>query len=184
VDAQPKICLITGANSGIGKAAASGLARQGAKIVMVCRHAKRGEAARSEIVQASGSKTVDLLIADLSSQSAIRRLSEQVHAQYPRLDVLINNAGAMFNRRELTAEGVERTFAVNHLAYFLLSHLLLDRLEAAAPSRIVNVASGAAFDGIIDFDDLMGERGYSRRRAYTQSKLANILFTKVMHFYS
>lgn len=175
-----KVCLITGANSGIGKSSAAELAKRGADVIMVCRSARRGDKARAEIVSASGNTAVDILIADLSSQQAIRRLADDVHAQYPQLHVLINNAGAMYNRRALTVDGIECTFAVNHLAYFLLAHLLLDVLEASAPARIVNVASGAAHAGTIDFADLMGERDYSRRRAYTQSKLANVVFTHAM----
>jgi len=178
------VYLITGANSGIGKATALGLAKQGARVIMVCRHARRGETARAQIMQASGSEAVDLLVADLSSQRAIHQLSETIYARYPRLDALINNAGAMYNRRALTADGIERTLAVNHLAYFMLAHLLLDLLKKSAPARIVNVASGAAFEGTIDFNDLMGERSYTRRSAYAQSKLANILFTYAMARYT
>lgn len=181
---QRKVCLITGANSGIGKATALGLAEQGHHVVMVCRDARRGEQARTQIRRTSQYEAVDLLIADLSSQQAIRKLSEKVHADYARLHVLINNAGVMINRRTLTADGIEYTFAVNHLAYFMLAHLLLDLLQASAPARIVNVASGAALAGAVDFGDLMGEQHYSRRRAYTQSKLANVLFTRAMSRYT
>lgn len=171
------VCLITGANSGIGKATALQLARQGAQVVMVCRDPRRGQAAQQQIMRASGNAAVDLLIADLASQRAVRQLASEVQSRYARLSVLINNAGVMLTRRSVTEDGIERTFAVNHLAYYLLANLLLALLEASAPARIVNVASGAAFSGTLAFDDLMGEQYYTRRRAYEQSKLANVLFT-------
>jgi retinol dehydrogenase 14 len=172
-----KVCLITGATSGIGKATAMGLAIMGASVVMVGRDRGRGEAAMAEIKESSGNASVDLMLADISSQEEIRRLADEFKEAYPRLDVLINNAGVFRSKRITTADGIETTFAVNHLAYFLLTNLLLDVLKASAPSRIVNVSSGAQSNGIIDFDDLQGEKGYKGTKAYSQSKLANVLFT-------
>src|SRR3712207_2944731 len=172
-----KVCLITGATSGIGKATAMGLANMGASVVMVGRDRGRGEAALAEIKESSGNASVDLMLADVSSQEQIRRLADDFKEAYPRLDVLINNAGVFRSKRITTADGLEMTVAVNHLAYFLLTNLLLDVLRASAPSRIVNVSSGAQSNGTIDFDDLQGETEYKGTKAYSQSKLANVLFT-------
>jgi retinol dehydrogenase 14 len=172
-----KICLITGATSGIGKATAMGLANMGASVVMVGRDRGRGEAALAEIKEKSGNTSVDLMLADVSSQEQLRRLADEFKEAYPRLDVLINNAGVFRSKRITTADGLEMTFAINHLAYFLLTNLLLDVLKASAPSRIVNVSSGDHGNGTIDFDDLQGEKGYKGAKAYSQSKLANVLFT-------
>jgi len=172
-----KVCLITGATSGIGKATAMGLASMGASVVMVGRDRGRGEAALAEIKTKSANASVDLMLADLSSQEEIRRLAHEFKDTYPRLDVLINNAGVIRSKRVTTADGIEMTFAVNHLAPFLLTDLLLDVLKASAPSRIVNVASGEQRNGTIDFDDLQGENGYKGAKAYGQSKLATVLFT-------
>src|SRR4028119_2184276 len=155
-----KVCLITGATSGIGKATAMGLANMGASVVVVGRDQDRGEAAMAEIKEKSANASVDLMLADLSSQEQIRRLADDFKKAYPRLDVLINNAGVIRSERITTADGLETTFAVNHLAHFLLTNLLLERLRAGAPSRIVNVASGEQRNGTIDFDDLQGEKGY------------------------
>ena len=172
-----RVCLITGSTSGIGKATAMGLASMGASIVMVSRDRGRGEAALAEIKERSSNASVDLMLADLSSQEDIRRLADEFKEAYPRLDVLINNAGVIRSKRVTTADGIEMTFAVNHLAYFLLTNLLLDVLEASAPSRIINVASGEQRNGTIDFDDLQGKKRYKGAKAYSQSKLANVLFT-------
>ena len=172
-----KVCLITGATSGIGKATAMGLANMGASVVMVGRDRGRGEAAMAEIKEGSANASVDLMLADLSSQEQIRRLADDFKQAYPRLDVLINNAGVIRSERITSADGLETTFAVNHLAYSLLTNLLLDVLKASAPSRIVNVASGEQRNGAIDFDDLQGEKGYTGAKAYSQSKLATVLFT-------
>ena len=146
-----KVCLITGATSGIGKATAMGLANMGASVVMVGRDRGRGEAAMAEIEEGSPNASLNLMLADLSSQEDIRRLADEFKEAYPRLDVLINNAGVIRSKRVTTADGLEMTFAVNYLAYFLLTNLLLDVLEASAPSRIVNVASGEQRNGTIDF---------------------------------
>ena len=172
-----KVCLITGATSGIGKATAMELASMGASIVMVGRDRGRGEAALAEIKETSANASVDLMLADLSSQEEIRRLADEFKDAYPRLDVLVNNAGLFRSERITTADGLETTFAVNHLAYFLLTNLLLDVLKSSAPSRIVNVSSGDHKSGAIDFDDLQQEMGYKGAKAYSQSKLANVLFT-------
>ena len=172
-----KTCLVTGANSGIGKYTAIGLAELGAKVVMVCRDPERGRAACEEIVSVTGNESIDLLIADLSVSDSIRQLAGTVLSRYDRLDVLVNNAGAYAATRTLTGEGLEQTFALNHLGYFLFTNLLLDLIKSSAPARIVNVASEAHRRSRIDFDDLMGERSYRAFRAYGQSKLANIMFT-------
>src|SRR5215203_399864 len=172
-----RVCLITGATSGIGKATAMGLANMGASVVMVGRDRSRGEAALAEIKEGSANASVDLLLADLSSQEEVRWLADEFKEAHPRLDVLINNAGVIRSKRVASADGIEMTFAVNHLAHFLLTNLLLDLLKATAPSRIVNVSSGEQRNGTIDFDDLQGEKGYKTAKAYGQSKLANVLFT-------
>ncbi len=174
---KDKTILITGANAGIGKITARELAKMGARVVMVARSQERGEAALAEIKAASGSDKVDLLLADLSSQTAVRQLAADFRANYDRLDVLINNAGALFLKRELSVDGIEMTFALNHLAYFLLTNLLLDMLEASAPARIINVSSVAHEMSPLDFDDLQSEKGYRGFQVYGKSKLANVLFT-------
>ena len=172
-----EICMVTGANSGIGKATALALAQRGATVVMVCRDRARGEEARSEIITKSKNNAVDLLQADLSSQQSIRQLVEHFQHHYTHLHVLINNAGAAFPGRRETVDGVEMTFAVNYLAPFLLAHLLLDVLTASAPARVVNVSSNSHEAGYINMDDLQLERHYRYLRAYGQSKLALVLFT-------
>jgi NAD(P)-dependent dehydrogenase (short-subunit alcohol dehydrogenase family) len=172
-----KTVLITGGTGGIGMATAIGLASMGARVGITGRDRARAEAAAASIVRESGNPAVDVFVADLSSQAEVRRLAAEVRVAYPRLDVLINNVGGFWAHRHVTADGLEHTFALNHLAPFLLTDLLLERLSASAPSRIVTVSSGAQSMGKIDFDDLMGERTYSGQRAYNQSKLANVMFT-------
>lgn len=172
-----KVCLITGATAGIGLVTAEALARQGATVVAVARHAERGAALVERLRQTTGKQAVELLLADLSSQEQIRRLAQAFRQRFARLDVLVNNAGAIFTKRQCSVDHIEMTLALNHLGYFLLTHLLLDTLQASAPARIINVASDAHRNAHIDFDDLQGERRYSGWRAYCQSKLANILFT-------
>jgi NAD(P)-dependent dehydrogenase (short-subunit alcohol dehydrogenase family) len=186
-DMSGTVCVVTGANSGIGKAAAAELARLGARVVMVCRNEGRGREARAEIQAAaelahpSREDTVDLLIADLSVQEEVYHLGETIRADYDRLDVLINNAGVFSETREETVDGIELTFAVNHLAPFLLTHLVLPRIRETAgragQARIITVSSEAHRGTSIDFDDINAEQGYSALQAYGQSKLANILFT-------
>ena len=172
-----KICMVTGSNTGIGKATAIGLAGLGAKVIMVCRDRSRGETALQEIKKRSGSDSIELMIADFSSLESIRRLSAEIRKKYERLDVLVNNAAVLARRRVLSMDGYEMTFAVNHLGYFLLTNLLLDLIKAGGKSRIVNVSSDAHRGVTIDFDDLQMEKKYSSVRAYSVSKLANILFT-------
>ena len=173
-----KICLVTGANAGIGKYTAIGLAKKGATVVMVSRNEEKGLPAVEEVKKLSGNSNIDLLCCDLSSQAQIRKLAKEFLDKYDQLDVLVNNAGAVYQKFQLSEDGIELQFAVNHLAYFLLTNLLLDVLKKSAPSRIVNVSSEAHKRGIIDFDNLKGEKGYNPIAAYAQSKLANILFTK------
>ena len=173
-----KLILITGATSGIGRVAAESLARQGAHVVLVGRSPAKTEAAVAEIRRATGSPAVDYLLADLSVQAEVRRLAAEFRGRYPRLDVLVNNAGGIYRWRQLSADGRELTFALNHLSYFLLTNLLLDTLRASAPARIVNVASNAhkRVPGL-NLADLEGAQAYSGLGAYAASKLANILFT-------
>lgn len=170
--------LVTGATSGIGLEASVELARMGGQIVMVGRDPGKTQAAVAEVQRRSGASTVESLLCDFSSQASIRRLADDVRARYPRLHVLINNAGTVYAQRTLTGDGIEATFAVNHLGYFLLTNLLVDVIKASAPARIVNVASVGHYRGTMDFDDLGFERGgYQIMRAYSRSKLGNVLFT-------
>ena len=174
---KDKVVMVTGANSGIGKSASLALAEKGATVVMVARNKERGEAARSEIITKSKNKSVDLLLADLSSLESVRRLVAEFRKNYSKLHVLINNAGLFNQRRRVTADGYENTFATNYLAPFLLTNLQLDLLKASAPSRIINVSSVGHYNGHINFDDLNLENDYGGWRAYGQSKLALVLFT-------
>ena len=175
---KKKTVLVTGANQGIGKAAAMELARQGAVVTIVSRNADKGRAAVADIERAAGARGVGLIVADLSSVAEVRRAAAEFKSRHDRLDVLVNNAGVYVPERHVTVDGLEETFAVNHLAYFVLTELLSDLLKASAPARIVNVSSDAHRHGTMRWDDLQFERRpYSARRAYTQSKLANLLFT-------
>ena len=172
-----KTCLVTGATAGIGKETALGLARQGATVVVAGRNRERCTATVEQIKAQTGNSSVDFLVADLSSLQEVRKLAGQVKESYPRLDVLVNNAGAIMLSRRLSVDGIELTIALNHLSYFLLTNLLLDRLAASAPARIVNVSSSSHRKARIRFDDLEGQRRYGGMRAYSQSKLANVFFT-------
>jgi NAD(P)-dependent dehydrogenase (short-subunit alcohol dehydrogenase family) len=172
-----KTVLITGSTGGIGRATALRLSSMGARVGITGRDAGRAQHAAAEIASESNNGAVDVFVADMSSQTEVRRLAGEVLDAYPRLDVLINNVGGFWSHRHVTADGLEHTFALNHLAPFLLTSLLLDRLVASAPARIVTVSSGAQSMGKIDFDDLMGQRKYSGQDAYNQSKLANVMFT-------
>jgi len=174
---QGKICLVTGASSGIGKAAALGLAKMGATVVMLCRDETRGENALSKIKQKSGNSSIDLLIADLASRESIQRLANDFRHKYQQLHVLVNNAGVYYTRRHITADGLEAMFAVNYLARFLLTDLLLDIIKRSAPARIINVAGAYHAKGMINFADLQGEKDFDGQRANHQSKLADVLFT-------
>jgi NAD(P)-dependent dehydrogenase (short-subunit alcohol dehydrogenase family) len=172
-----KVCLVTGATSGVGLVTAQALACQGATLIVVGRNPERGAATVSRIQHETGNSAVELIIADLSAQAQVRRLASEVQRRFTRLDVLINNAGALFLRRQLSPDGLEMTFALNHLAYFLLTNLLLDHLKASPAARIVNVSSEAHRGARLDFADLQGQHRYRGWRAYARSKLANILFT-------
>jgi NAD(P)-dependent dehydrogenase (short-subunit alcohol dehydrogenase family) len=172
-----KSVLVTGGTGGIGKATAIGLAGLGARVGITGRVQARAVAAADDIRAATGNAAVDVFAADMSVQAEVRRLAAHVADTYPHLDVLVNNVGGFWAHRHVTADGLEHTFALNHLAPFLLTSLLLERLTASAPARIVTVSSGAQARGRIDFDDLQGERNYSGQRAYSQSKLANVMFT-------
>jgi retinol dehydrogenase-12 len=178
-----KVCLITGATSGIGEVTGLALAQKGAMVVIAARNPVRAEASLAKIRHLTGTPSAEYLLADLSSMREVRRLASQFLERHERLDVLINNAGAEFFRRQQTPDGYEMTFAVNHLSYFLLTDLLIGCLKSTALShgeaRIVNVASGSNFDGKMHFDNLMFERGYppGGYAAYAQSKLANVMFT-------
>ncbi|MEX2222007.1 MAG: SDR family oxidoreductase [Candidatus Rokuibacteriota bacterium] len=168
---------MTGASSGIGKETAIALAQAGAHVAVVCRTREKGERTVAEIRQRGPGSAVSLFVADLASLGAVRTLAAEVDDAFPRVDVLVNNAGLTLRERVVTEEGLETTFAVNHLAYFLLTRLLEPKLVASAPSRVVNVASDAHRWGTLRFDDLMGARAYDGFKAYAQSKLANIVFT-------
>lgn len=169
--------LVTGGTGGIGRATAEGLVRQGARVGVVGRDLARTARVAAEIATVRPDAQVDAFAADLSSQADVRALAAVVLDRYPQLHVLVNNVGGSWATRHVTADGLEHTFAVNHLAPFLLTTLLLERLRASSPARVVTVSSGAQAMGRIDFEDLMGERRYSGQRAYNQSKLANVLFT-------
>ncbi len=172
-----KVCVVTGATSGIGLVTARELARMGATVVLMARNRARGEAAREAIVARTGNSSVELALADFASLASVRAGAEEVLSRHGRIDVLVNNAGVYVGDRQLSADGYELTFAVNHLAPFLLTNLLLDALMAAPSARVVTVSSHAHFDGRGRFDDVRAERGYSGLRAYAESKLANVLFT-------
>jgi len=175
---QGKTVLVTGASSGIGKQTALALARDGAEVVMICRDRTKAEAAVAEIRAAVPDAKLDMLYADLSSLAEVRRVAAEFRAKHARLDVLVNNAGAVIMERIVTADGFEKTFATNHLAYFLLTQELLDLLKASAPSRIVNVSSEAHRRAHLDLDDLNKEKHWAGFQAYCDSKLMNILFTR------
>jgi retinol dehydrogenase-14 len=172
-----KYVLVTGGTGGIGKATATGLAALGARVGITGRDQGRAAAAAADIRAATGNHAVDIFAAGMSAQAEVRRLAAQVLGTYPRLEVLVNDAGGFWACRHVAADGLEHTFALNHLAPFLLTNLLLDRLTASAPARIVTVSCGAHAQGRLDFNDLQGERSYSGQQAYSQSKLANVLFT-------
>jgi NAD(P)-dependent dehydrogenase (short-subunit alcohol dehydrogenase family) len=188
---QDKIVVITGATSGIGQVAAESLATIGARIVQVARDRERGEAALQRLRQLAPNLSHAIYYADLSLLGEMKRVASEIAAAEPRIDVLINNAGAMFGAYQATADGLERTFALNHMSYFVLTHLLRERLLAAAPARIVNTASDAHAPAILDFDDLQSAKIYSQKnlrewlrfggpgfKVYARSKLCNILFTR------
>lgn len=172
-----KTVVITGANSGIGKATAIQLARAGATVVMACRDRDRGAAARTEIQTLSKSSAVHLLIVDLTSQASVRAFVREFESRYRRLDVLINNAGTVIAKREMTPDKIVAMFAVNYLSPFLLTNLLLPRLVASAPSRVINLTSALHSKAHLDFKDIQGKKHYKASRSYGEAKLATILFT-------
>jgi len=173
------VCVVTGASSGVGRATALGLANLGATVVLVCRDPVRGEAAREEVAAAGATSggQARLEVADLAVQRSVRELAKRLHQRYGRLDVLVNNAGGIFGQRQESHDGIEVTLALNHLAYFLLTNLVVDLLRASAPSRVVNVASSAHAGARLNLDDLQMRHGYNAQRAYANSKLDNVLFT-------
>lgn len=174
---EGRVCLVTGASSGIGLETAAGLAKLGANVVMTARDETRGRQALAYAVERSGNESVDLMLLDLASMASIRRFAEQFKSRFQKLHVLVNNAGAVNMRRMQTEDGFEMTFGANHLGTFLLTNLLLDLIEASAPARIVNVSSRAHRRARLDFDDLNSEKSYRGFTAYARSKLANVLFT-------
>jgi retinol dehydrogenase-14 len=179
MDLSGKTALITGASSGLGLEAAVAIAAVGAEVVIVARDRQRGEAALADIKRRAASDKVSLLLADFSSQASIRALADAYRAAHSRLDILVNNAGGVSQKRQLTGDGIEQTFAVNHLGYFLLTNLLLDLVIASAPARIVNVASVGHRRATLDLDDVgYAKGGYSIMGAYGRSKLGNVLFTR------
>ena len=172
-----KIVLVTGGTAGIGEVAARELARQGAKVVIVGRNPEKTAGVVEALRAASGNPQIEYLLADLSLKSEVRRLAAEFKQRYDRLDVLLNNAGGYFSQRQLTAEGLEYTFALNHLNYFLLTTSMLDVLQATGQARVINVSSGAHVAARLNFEDLQNERKYSGWAVYSQSKLMNIYFT-------
>ena len=174
---EDKIILVTGSTDGIGKQTALELARLGATVLLHGRSLDRGQQALKDLRAASENNKLDLFIADLSSQKQVRRLAAEVEAKYDRLHVLINNAGIFMPQRQVTEDGLEMTFAVNHLAPFLLTHLLLGLLKKSAPARIITVSSSLHQRSLVDFNNLQGDKYYTGGQAYNLSKLGNVLFT-------
>ena len=176
---EGKVCVVTGASGGIGKAAAAGLARRGATVALVARRADAGEEARAEVAREAGhAGRVHLLLADLSSQEQVRRVAAEIRSAFGRVDVLVNNAGVYTAKRRVTEDGIETQWAVNHLAPFLLTHLLLDALQAAGRARVITVSSEAHRSAKIDWEDPQMERRYGGFRMYGRTKLCNLLFTR------
>lgn len=174
---EGKTCLVTGATNGVGLETAVGLAKLGGTVVMTARNEAKGKASLSDVISRSGSESVDLMMVDFASMASIRKFADEFKAKYERLEVLVNNAGAVNMSRSETEDGFETTFGVNHLGYFLLTSLLLDVVKASAPARIVNVSSRAHSRAEMDFDDLNAEKSFSGFTVYGRSKLANVLFT-------
>ena len=172
-----KVCLVTGATDGIGKVSARVLAELGAKVIIVGRNPEKSAIVLAELRSISGNENIDLLMADLAVMQEVRDLAEQVINRYDRIDVLLNNAGGYFTKHEITSDGLEMTFALNHMSYFLLTNKLMELLKYSAPARIVNVSSDAHYGVDIEFKNLNGEQEYKAWKAYQKSKLANVLFT-------
>ncbi len=174
---ENRVCMVTGATAGIGKATAIGLADMGATVIVVGRNRTKAEAVASEISSTTGNARIETLVADFSSLEQVRLLAAEFKARFDRLDVLVNNAGLVTQARQESADGYELMFVVNYLAQFLLTNLLLEPLQAAAPARVVNVSSVGYKRGVIDFEDLQSEQSFDHRRAYYQTRLAMVLFT-------
>ena len=172
-----KVCLVTGSTDGIGKVSARVLAELGAKVIIVGRNPEKSAIVLAELRSISGNENIDLLIADLAVMQEVRDLAEQVISRYDRIDVLLNNAGGYFTKHEITSDGLEMTFALNHMSYFLLTNKLMELLKYSAPARIVNVSSDAHYGVDMEFENLNGEQEYKAWKAYQKSKLANVLFT-------
>lgn len=172
-----KVCIVTGSNSGIGKETALALAGMGGTVVMAVRSKERGEAAREEIVETTKNDSVELMICDVSSVSSIGEFVKDFAGKYSRLDVLVNNAGAVFNSRQVTVDGFERTLAVDYLGPFLLTQKLLPMLKSSASSRVINLSSGLAKNGVVNFDDLQSEKNYNGMKVYSNAKLLVLLWT-------
>ena len=172
-----KVCVVTGASSGIGKVTARALSEMGATVLLVCRNREKGEATLREIRSKTKDAAAELFVADLSSQDQIKELAADIETRHSHIDVLVNNAGAINPSLKLTADNIETTFAVNHLTYFLLANLLLDQLKAPPAARVINVSSQTHRYGTINFDDLGLEQNFNPMKAYAQSKLANLMFT-------
>lgn len=172
-----KVCLVTGATDGIGKVSARVLAELGAKVIIVGRNPEKSAIVLAELKSISGNENIDLLMADLAVMQEVRDLAEQVISRYDRIDVLLNNAGGYFTKHEITSDGLEMTFALNHMSYFLLTNKLMELLKYSAPARIVNVSSDAHYGVDMEFENLNGEQEYKAWKAYQKSKLANVLFT-------
>ncbi|MGA2214687.1 MAG: SDR family oxidoreductase [Bryobacteraceae bacterium] len=177
---QGKVIVISGGTSGIGQVAAERLAAQGARIVLIARSQSRGEATLARLRQLAPGVPHSIHYAELSSLAELTRVGKEIAAAEPRVDVLINNAGAVFSQRQLSPDGLEMTFATNHLSYHVLTHFLRERLIASAPSRIVNTSSHAHYRGALDFDNIQYEHGYKSFAAYCRSKLCNVLFTRAL----
>jgi NAD(P)-dependent dehydrogenase (short-subunit alcohol dehydrogenase family) len=175
---KDKVCIVTGGNTGIGKATVAGLAKRGTTVVIACRDVDKGNAALDELAASTGSKDLHVMQLDLASLASVRAFAAAFMAKFARLDVLVANAGVMTAKRQLTADGLEMNFGVNHVGHFLLVELLLPLLQASAPSRIVVVSSNMHASGKIDFDDLAMEKSWSG--SYPRSKLANMLFVRAL----
>jgi NAD(P)-dependent dehydrogenase (short-subunit alcohol dehydrogenase family) len=175
---EGKVCVITGATSGIGEVAAVELARQGARLVLIARDQARGEATLARLREIAPAAAHRVHYADLATIAEMRRVAGEIAAAEPRIDLLVNNAGALFTARQVTADGLEKHFAVNHVAYFVITQVLRERLVAAAPARVVSTASGAHYGGRLDLDDLQFANGYSGVQAYKRSKLYNVMWTR------